>query len=37
MIDNEWIVIGMIAGFLGLMIIGIPVAIALAVSGFISV
>ena len=34
--DNEWIVLGMIAGFLGLMIIGIPVAIALAVSGFVA-
>ena len=33
---NEWIVLGMIAGFLGLMIIGIPVAIALAVSGFVA-
>jgi tripartite ATP-independent transporter DctM subunit len=33
---NEWIVIGMIVGFLGLMIIGIPVAISLAVSGFVA-
>lgn len=36
MIENEFIVIGMIAGFLGLMMIGIPVAIALAVSGFVA-
>ncbi|MBV1788990.1 TRAP transporter large permease subunit [Marinobacterium sp. D7] len=33
---NEWLVLGMIAGFLSLMVIGIPVAIALAVSGFIA-
>ena len=31
---NEWLAIGMIAGFLALMMIGVPVAIALAVSGF---
>ncbi|WP_370261647.1 TRAP transporter large permease subunit [Limnobacter sp.] len=36
MMGNEWIVLGMIAGFLGLMLIGIPVAIALAVSGFVA-
>ncbi|MEC7815509.1 MAG: TRAP transporter large permease subunit, partial [Pseudomonadota bacterium] len=36
MMGNEWLVIGMIAGFLGLMIIGIPVAISLAVSGFVA-
>ncbi len=33
---HEWLVIGMIAGFLGMMIIGIPVAISLAVSGFVA-
>ena len=33
---NEWLVLGMIGGFLGLMVIGIPVAIALAVSGFVA-
>lgn len=32
----EWLVLGMIGGFLALMIIGAPVAIALAVSGFIA-
>ncbi|BES73250.1 TRAP transporter large permease subunit [Marinobacter nanhaiticus D15-8W] len=36
MIAHEWIVLGMIAGFLGLMLIGIPVAISLAVSGFVA-
>lgn len=36
MSGNEWLVIGMIGGFLGLMLIGIPVAIALAVSGFVA-
>lgn len=34
MTGNEWLVLGMIGGFLGLMLLGIPVAIALAVSGF---
>lgn len=33
---NEWLVIGMILGFLSMMIIGIPVAISLAVSGFVA-
>lgn len=32
----EWLVLGMIGGFLALMIIGTPVAVALAVSGFIA-
>ena len=36
MIVNEWLVIGMITGFLGLMFIGVPVAISLAVSGFVA-
>ena len=36
MSGSEWLVLGMIGGFLALMIIGIPVAIALAVSGFIA-
>lgn len=36
MSGNEWLVIGMIGGFLGMMLIGIPVAIALAVSGFVA-
>ncbi|WP_108124940.1 TRAP transporter large permease [Saccharospirillum mangrovi] len=36
MTGNEWLIIGMIAGFLGMMMIGIPVAIALAVSGFVA-
>lgn len=36
MVGNEWLVIGMIVGFLGLMIISIPVAISLAVSGFVA-
>ena len=36
MIGNEWIVLGMISGFLFMMIVGIPVAISLAVSGFIA-
>lgn len=36
MIEHEWLVLGMIGGFLGLMVIGIPVAISLAVSGFIA-
>lgn len=34
MSGSEWLVLGMIGGFLALMIIGVPVAIALAVSGF---
>lgn len=36
MIGNEWIVLGMISGFLFMMIVGIPVAISLAVSGFLA-
>lgn len=36
MSGNEWIVLGMIGGFLSMMIIGIPVAISLAVSGFVA-
>ncbi|MCB1754184.1 MAG: TRAP transporter large permease subunit [Gammaproteobacteria bacterium] len=36
MSGNEWLILGMIGGFLGLMLIGIPVAIALAVSGFVA-
>ena len=36
MSGSEWLVLGMIGGFLALMIIGIPVAIALAVLGFIA-
>ncbi len=35
MMGNEWLVIGLIGGFLALMLMGIPVAIALAVSGFV--
>lgn len=33
---NEWIAIGMIGGFLAMMMLGIPVAISLAVSGFVA-
>ena len=36
MSGSEWLAIGMIAGFLALMVIGVPVAIALAVSGFVA-
>ncbi|MFG1496229.1 TRAP transporter large permease subunit [Saccharospirillum sp. HFRX-1] len=36
MTGNEWLIIGMIVGFLGMMMIGIPVAISLAVSGFVA-
>lgn len=36
MSPNEWIALGMIGGFLMLMMLGIPVAIALAVSGFVA-
>lgn len=36
MTGNEWLVLGMISGFLGLMLLGIPVAISLAVSGFVA-
>jgi tripartite ATP-independent transporter DctM subunit len=36
MIGNEWIILGMIGGFLSMMIIGVPVAISLAVSGFVA-
>lgn len=36
MSPNEWIALGLIGGFLTLMMIGIPVAIALAVSGFVA-
>lgn len=36
MSGNEWLALGLIGGFLGLMMIGIPVAIALAVSGFVA-
>lgn len=36
MTGNEWLVLGMIGGFLGLMLLGIPVAISLAVSGFVA-
>lgn len=36
MSGNEWLVLGMIGAFLGLMIIGVPVAISLAVSGFVA-
>ena len=35
MMGNEWLVLGLIGGFLVLMLMGIPVAIALAVSGFV--
>lgn len=31
---NEWLALAMLGGFLGLMMVGVPVAIALAVSGF---
>ncbi|MFN4063766.1 MAG: TRAP transporter large permease subunit, partial [Parazoarcus communis] len=34
MSGNEWLVLGLLGGFLALMMIGVPVAIALAVSGF---
>ena len=36
MSGSEWLILGMIGGFLALMIIGVPVAIALAVSGFVA-
>ncbi|MBC7191997.1 TRAP transporter large permease subunit [Marinobacter sp.] len=36
MTGDEWLVLGMIGGFLGLMLLGIPVAISLAVSGFVA-
>jgi len=36
MSGNEWLILGMIGGFLGLMVIGVPVAISLAVSGFVA-
>lgn len=36
MSGSEWLILGMISGFLGLMIIGVPVAVALAVSGFVA-
>ncbi len=36
MIAHEWLVISMIVGFLGLMVVGVPVAISLAVSGFVA-
>lgn len=36
MIAQEFLVIGMIFGFLALMMIGIPVAIAIAVAGFVA-
>lgn len=36
MTGNEWLAIGMVAGFFGLMMIGIPVAVALAVSGLVA-
>lgn len=35
MSPNEWLALGLIGGFLALMMVGIPVAIALAVSGFV--
>ncbi|WP_106475695.1 TRAP transporter large permease [Phytohalomonas tamaricis] len=36
MSPNEWIAIAMLGGFLVMMLLGIPVAIALAVSGFVA-
>ncbi len=36
MSGNEWLVLGLLGGFLALMMIGVPVAIALAVSGFVA-
>lgn len=36
MSGDEWLVLGMIGGFLALMVIGVPVAVALAVSGFVA-
>lgn len=33
---DEWIILGMISGLLGMMMVGIPVAISLAVSGFVA-
>lgn len=33
---NEWLALAMLAGFLALMMVGVPVAIALAVSGFVA-
>ena len=36
MSPNEWIALAMIGGFLVLMLIGIPVAISLAVAGFVA-
>jgi len=34
MTGNEWLAIGMVGGFFGLLVLGVPVAISLAVSGF---
>ena len=36
MSGDEWLVLGMIGGFLALMVIGVPVAVALAVAGFVA-
>ncbi len=36
MSGNEWLALGLVGGFLALMMIGVPVAIALAVSGFVA-
>ena len=35
MTGNEWLAIGMVAAFFGLLVVGIPVAVALAASGFV--
>ena len=34
MTGSEWLAVGMVAAFFGMLVIGIPVAVALAVSGF---
>ncbi|AXO15256.1 TRAP transporter large permease [Thalassospira indica] len=34
MTGNEWLAIGMVGGFFGFLVLGVPVAISLAISGF---
>lgn len=36
MTPNEWLAIGMVIGFFAMMMVGVPVAISLAVSGFVA-
>ncbi len=33
MTGNEWLAIGMVGGFFGFLVLGVPVAISLAISG----